>query len=82
LIVLNIGLQAGILSTRSFSVMVIMCLFTTIIAFPIVQCIYPPSVRTYPGFDNSKIDPIISDEEEFKQDEVKVRSTEPEYGIL
>jgi len=47
LIVLNVGLQTGILSVRSFSVMVIMCIFTTILACPLVQCIYPPSVRTY-----------------------------------
>ena len=47
LVVLNIGLEAGILGARSFSVMVIMCIFTTVLACPLVQCIYPPSVRTY-----------------------------------
>lgn len=47
LIVLDIGLQAGILGVRSFSVMVIMCIFTTVLACPLVHCIYPPSVRTY-----------------------------------
>ena len=47
LVVLNIGLEAGILGPRSFSVMVIMCIFTTVLACPLVQCIYPPSVRTY-----------------------------------
>lgn len=45
LIVLNLGLQAGILNTKTFSVMVIMCLFTTFITCPIIECIYPPHKR-------------------------------------
>lgn len=45
LIVLNVGLSAGILTTRTFSVMVIMCLFTTFITSPIVSIIYPESMR-------------------------------------
>jgi hypothetical protein len=45
LIVLNVGLQAGILNTRTFSVMVIMCLFTTFITSPLVSIIYPESMR-------------------------------------
>ena len=45
LIMLNIGIQSGILNPRVFSVMVIMCMFTTITAFPIVQCIYPEHFR-------------------------------------
>jgi hypothetical protein len=45
LIVLNVGLQSGILNTRTFSVMVIMCLFTTFITSPLVSVIYPESMR-------------------------------------
>ncbi len=45
LIVLNLGLSSHILNTRTFSVMVIMCLFTTFITSPLVALIYPPSVR-------------------------------------
>ena len=45
LIVLNLGLSSGILTTRTFSVMVVMCLFTTFITSPIVEYIYPPSMR-------------------------------------
>jgi len=45
LIVLNLGMKAGILNTRTFSVMVIMCLFTTFITSPIVALIYPPHLR-------------------------------------
>lgn len=46
LIVLNLGLQAGILSVRTFSVMVIMCLFTTFITCPLIELIYPRRLRT------------------------------------
>jgi hypothetical protein len=45
LIVLNVGLQAGILNTRTFSVMVIMCLFTTFMTYPLISVIYPESMR-------------------------------------
>jgi Kef-type K+ transport system membrane component KefB len=45
LIVLNLGMQAGVLSIRTFSVMVIMCLFTTFITGPMVEWIYPPHIR-------------------------------------
>ncbi len=45
LIVLNVGLSAGILNTRTFSVMVIMCLFTTFITSPLVSIVYPESMR-------------------------------------
>jgi Kef-type K+ transport system membrane component KefB len=45
LIVLNIGVEAGILSTRSFSILVIMCLFTTFISYPLVRLIYYDEIR-------------------------------------
>jgi Kef-type K+ transport system membrane component KefB len=45
LIVLNLGLNAKILNIRTFSVMVIMCLFTTFIASPLVELVYPKSIR-------------------------------------
>jgi Kef-type K+ transport system membrane component KefB len=41
LIVLNLGVSAGILSTRTFSVMVVMCIVTTFMTCPVVDCIYP-----------------------------------------
>ena len=46
LIVLNLGMQAGVLSIRTFSVMVVMCLFTTFITGPMVEWIYPPHMRS------------------------------------
>lgn len=45
LIVLNLGKQSKILNTQTFSVMVIMCLFTTFLTSPLVAYIYPPHLR-------------------------------------
>ena len=45
LIVLNLGMESGILSTRTFSVMVVMCLFTTFLTCPLVELIYPKAMR-------------------------------------
>jgi len=45
LIVLNIGLKEGVLNKRIFSVMVIMCLFTTFMTCPLILWIYPSSLR-------------------------------------
>lgn len=49
LIVLNIGLNQGVLNQRVFSIMVIMCLFTTFITCPIVHLIYPIELRDITG---------------------------------
>ncbi|RBQ86154.1 hypothetical protein VDGD_04796 [Verticillium dahliae] len=45
LIVLNIGLQARILSTRTFTIFVVMALLTTFATTPIVSFLYPPSYQ-------------------------------------
>lgn len=42
LIVLNIGLQARILSTRTFTIFVVMALITTFATTPLVVWLYPP----------------------------------------
>ncbi|KAK0649892.1 Sodium/hydrogen exchanger family-domain-containing protein [Cercophora newfieldiana] len=42
LIVLNIGLQAKILSTRTFTIFVVMALVTTFATAPLVSWLYPP----------------------------------------
>ncbi|KAB8337254.1 hypothetical protein FH972_021556 [Carpinus fangiana] len=42
LIVLNIGLQARILSTRVFTIFVVMALVTTFATTPLVAALYPP----------------------------------------
>ncbi|KAI9851952.1 MAG: K(+)/H(+) antiporter [Thelocarpon superellum] len=42
LIVLNIGLQAKILSTRTFTIFVVMALITTFATTPLTTALYPP----------------------------------------
>lgn len=42
LIVLNIGLDLGVLSPTLFTMMVLMALFTTLVTTPILQLVYPP----------------------------------------
>ncbi|KAM0319986.1 hypothetical protein ACHAO8_000579 [Botrytis cinerea] len=42
LIVLNIGLQAKILSTRTFTIFVVMALVTTVATTPLTTALYPP----------------------------------------
>ncbi|CAG8978993.1 hypothetical protein HYALB_00009894 [Hymenoscyphus albidus] len=42
LIVLNIGLQARILSTRTFTIFVVMALITTVTTTPLTHALYPP----------------------------------------
>ncbi|RDB19933.1 K(+)/H(+) antiporter 1 [Hypsizygus marmoreus] len=46
LIVLNIGLQAGILDTRTFSMFVVHALILTFITTPLTILFYPPKYRT------------------------------------
>lgn len=45
LIVLNIGLQAKILSVRTFTMFVVMALITTFATTPLVSYLYPPSYQ-------------------------------------
>ncbi|RFU72634.1 sodium hydrogen exchanger family [Trichoderma arundinaceum] len=45
LIVLNIGLQAKILSVRTFTIFVVMALLTTFLTTPVVSFLYPPSYQ-------------------------------------
>ncbi|KAJ2725120.1 hypothetical protein GGI07_001490 [Coemansia sp. Benny D115] len=45
LIVLNIGLQAGVIDTRIFTMMVVMALVTTFITAPAVVWLYPPKYQ-------------------------------------
>lgn len=46
LIVLNIGLQAGVLNTQTFSMFVLMAVISTVITTPLVLWIYPEKHRT------------------------------------
>jgi Kef-type K+ transport system membrane component KefB len=44
LVILNIGLGAGVLDRRLFTVMVIMAITTTVITEPLLRVIYPPRI--------------------------------------
>ncbi|KAF8592107.1 potassium:hydrogen antiporter [Ramaria rubella] len=46
LIVLNVGLSAGILDTRVFSMFVVVALFLTVLTTPLTLLCYPPEYRT------------------------------------
>lgn len=54
LIVLNLGVSSGILSTKTFSVMVLMCLFTTFLTCPVVETIYPKRMRVRISDENDE----------------------------
>jgi Kef-type K+ transport system membrane component KefB len=41
LIVLNVGLQLGVISHKLFAMMVVMALVTTIATAPILRCLVP-----------------------------------------
>ncbi|KAG6853435.1 hypothetical protein C0991_004435 [Blastosporella zonata] len=49
LIVLNIGLQAGILDTRTFSMFVVHAVILTFMTTPLTLLFYPPKYRTRDG---------------------------------
>ncbi|KAJ3057374.1 K(+)/H(+) antiporter [Rhizophlyctis rosea] len=59
LVVLNLGLQAGVINTKVFTMFVIMALFTTFITTPIVRWIYPESMYKAPI--NSITDDVVVD---------------------
>ena len=44
LVVLNIGLDLGVISPTIFSMMVVMALFTTFVTTPLIRWIYPPEL--------------------------------------
>jgi len=43
LIILNIGLQAGIITPTLFTIMVLMAVVTTLMASPVFRHLYPPA---------------------------------------
>ncbi len=45
LIILNIGLQRGIISTTFFSIMVVMAIVTTLMAAPLFEWVYGRHAR-------------------------------------
>ena len=49
LIVLNVGLGAGILDTRTFSMFVVHALVLTFMTTPLVEWFYPEKIRKHEG---------------------------------
>jgi Kef-type K+ transport system membrane component KefB len=49
LIVLNIGLDLGIIPPALFTMMVLMALFTTLITTPLLHVVYPKPARVWRG---------------------------------
>lgn len=68
LIVLNIGLDAGIINEKIFAIMVLMALTTTFMASPLISYVYPPKyqIRAKPKDDLvlHKVSPISSHSQE------------------
>ncbi|TFK25298.1 potassium:hydrogen antiporter [Coprinopsis marcescibilis] len=64
LIVLNIGLQAGVLDTRTFSMFVVHALVLTFVTTPLTLLFYPARYRTSP---NDVAQKPIGDAEETKE---------------
>jgi Kef-type K+ transport system membrane component KefB len=56
LVVLNIGLDIGVLSPALFAIMVIMALFTTTMTTPILRWIYLPWINSQPRHASSTED--------------------------
>ena len=66
LVVLNIGLDLGVISPTVFSMMVLMALFTTFITTPLLAIIYPPVVMARDLLEHTPASPV----------------TQPRFGIL
>ncbi|KAH6616963.1 Sodium/hydrogen exchanger family-domain-containing protein [Chaetomium tenue] len=81
LIVLNIGLQAGILSETTFSMFVVMALVTTVATTPLTKALYPPWYqkkverwrRGEIDWDGNPTDPSEADQPQQKSANSQVR---------
>jgi hypothetical protein len=79
LIVLNVGLQAGILDTRTFSMFVVHAIILTFMTTPITLWAYPAKYRSHPGVVTEKLGGPGADEaalsRRFSENDVKTRFT-------
>lgn len=76
LIVLNVGLQAGILDTRTFSMFVIHAIILTFMTTPLTLLAYPESVRVHAGVVKERIGgggDIVVSRRSGSDDELKTR---------
>jgi Kef-type K+ transport system membrane component KefB len=68
LIVLNLGIASGVLNQRVFTVMVIMCIFTTFLTCPVVYYIFPPHLRILEETKkNDDLEPLPQEEHELPE---------------
>eukprot|EP01034_Spumella_vulgaris_P021429 gene21429-27459_t len=70
LIVLNLGLDSKILSRRTFTVLVLMCLFTTCITSPLIDYIYPAGLRLRANSDS--LQHLTDEEREAQRDGAEI----------
>jgi Kef-type K+ transport system membrane component KefB len=69
IIVLNLGLDAGVINVKVFTIMVLMAIITTLMTSPLIQWVYPPKF----AFANQTLD---SDSDEHDEEaQVKQYST-------
>ncbi|KAJ6560286.1 Sodium/hydrogen exchanger family-domain-containing protein [Mycena capillaripes] len=74
LIVLNIGLSAGILDPRTFSMFVLHALILTFMTTPLTILFYPPKYRVHEGTNSAKIrDADTIGRRSASEDEVKTK---------
>jgi hypothetical protein len=73
LIVLNVGLEAGILSQRVFSMFILEALTLTFITTPLVMALYPPERRVRVG---TSAPPTEGDERGQRDEEASIMITE------
>src|SRR6202042_1944531 len=77
LIVLNVGLQAGILDTRTFSMFVVHAIVLTFMTTPITLFVYPPKYRKHAGVLKDKLGGPGADEaavaKRFSENEIKTK---------
>ncbi|THV05519.1 hypothetical protein K435DRAFT_834857, partial [Dendrothele bispora CBS 962.96] len=80
LIVLNVGLQAGVLDTRVFSMFVIHAIILTFMTTPLVLLFYPAKYRVH--LDNSATLPSPEDGEQAPQDDNEGEYANVKYALV
>jgi hypothetical protein len=76
--VLNVGFQAGILDTRTFSMFVVHAIILTFMTTPITLWVYPPKYRSRPGVASDRVGPGADEaalSKRFSENEVKTKFT-------
>ncbi|KAF7355776.1 Cation/H+ exchanger [Mycena sanguinolenta] len=73
LIVLNIGLSAGILDSRTFSMFVLHAIILTCLTTPLTMFFYPPKYHKQEGTNTAKIDSEVAPRRSASEDEVKTK---------